>query len=77
MKTRLQQVSEEYTKTTPKSVCKCGHLGDGANSHHEDTAFEAGHGPCRDPGCDCGRFSWRGFTSAFQAVLDEAMKPTE
>lgn len=40
-----------------KSICSCGHLGDGVNSQHQDT-FQAGHGRCRMPGCDCSRFTW-------------------
>jgi hypothetical protein len=46
-----------------RSVCTCGHLGDGPNSQHLDTMAE-GHGPCKVKGCKCntrGKFTWNGW----------------
>ncbi len=41
-----------------KSLCTCGHSGDGTNSMH---GGYIGHGPCRYAGCDCQKFSWAKF----------------
>lgn len=40
-----------------KSICSCGHLGDGAESEHEDT-YQDGHGACMVEGCRCRQFTW-------------------
>lgn len=47
----------------PKSVCKCGHVGDGERSAHGGIV---GHGPCTVAGCDCAKFSWARFTEEFE-----------
>jgi len=39
----------------PKSLCVCGHTGDGQNSEHM-TEIAYGHGACTQ--CDCVRFRW-------------------
>lgn len=53
----------------PKSVCSCGHTGDGPlSAHHNDLEF--GHGGCLRRGCDCERFVFSGWTTEFQRVLD-------
>lgn len=36
-------------------ICKCGH----AQTEHDDTPFEVGHGSCKN--CDCYRFTWTGW----------------
>lgn len=41
-----------------KSICLCGHTGDGAYSMHGGMI---GHGPCSADGCACKKFSWRNF----------------
>jgi len=41
-----------------KSVCLCGHRGDGSAAKH---AGLIGHGPCTVPGCTCPKFSWGRF----------------
>ncbi len=56
----------EYDKA--KSVCSCGHLGDGPSSEHGDT-FSHGHGPCMVEGCDCHKFTWVKFTPEFEATI--------
>ena len=53
----------EYPK--PKSICACGHLGDGPYSDHRDL-IQPGHGGCKIPGCSCVRFSWKRFTKAYE-----------
>ena len=55
----------------PKSICKCGHLGDGNFSDHEDALIDRGHGKCKV--CDCKMFEWRRFTPAFTEVLNKAI----
>ncbi len=47
----------------PKSVCECGHTGDGAGSQHEGGEhpywfLAEGHGPCNVEGCKCVQFTW-------------------
>ena len=44
----------------PKSVCTCGHTGDGPNSQHADS-ISHGHGRCTVEGCDCEQFTWARF----------------
>lgn len=55
-------------RSGPKSVCMCGHTGDGPNSEHYDPVmpkgFEGenqGHGHCTVDGCKCGTFVCKGF----------------
>ena len=54
----------------PKSICQCGHLGDGYTSDHEDGGLTKGHGKCMILGCSCERFSWKRFTPSFIEVMD-------
>lgn len=58
----------------PKSICYCGHNGDGYPSQHSDHtkgyALIVGHGPCKVRGCECKRFTWEKFTPEF----DEATR---
>lgn len=51
--------------THARSICECGHSGDGPDSQH---AGFIGHGPCFHEGCDCVRFTWKHFTSEFIAL---------
>ena len=62
--------AQEYTQRAPKSKCRCGHTGDGANSCHANN-IEYGHGRCLHPDCDCGQFTWAGWTPEFKALLDK------
>lgn len=50
----------ESNSNEPRSVCVCGHTGDGFNSEHEDSIV-GGHGSCTVEGCDCQQFTWGGF----------------
>jgi hypothetical protein len=56
--------------TGPKSICKCGHLGDGDRSDHEDLIINKGHGKCKV--CDCKMFVWSRFTPTFDEIIDKA-----
>lgn len=56
----------EYSKTKPKSLCRCGHTGDGKQSEHVDGA-QPGHGACLE--CACEKFTWKTFTADFQAYM--------
>jgi len=58
---------ENYQKA--KSMCDCGHHGDGPNSDHEDH-FQFGHGRCKVSGCDCIQFTWVGWTLPFEEYLE-------
>lgn len=40
-----------------KSICLCGHTGDGPGSQHANTLAE-GHGPCMVNKCTCLKFTW-------------------
>jgi hypothetical protein len=53
----------------PKSICKCGHTGDGPKSKHEDLRAEDGAGKCKVKGCDCDRFTWKNFTESFAEYI--------
>ena len=50
----------------PKSMCTCGHTGDGPDSAHRDL-YQAGHGACTADDCDCKRFTWDHFTRAYDS----------
>ena len=47
----------------PKSMCGCGHTGDGMDSQHDDR-YSAGHGACKK--CTCKQFSWTAWTPEFK-----------
>lgn len=49
-----------FLKPGAKSVCHCGHTGDGLKSQHADR-LAAGHGACKVPGCKCEAFTWKAF----------------
>ena len=49
-----------------KSLCTCGHSGDGKGSVH---AGPIGHGRCEVPNCNCPRFTWRSWTPDYAAAL--------
>lgn len=51
----------------PKSICSCGHTGDGPNSQHADRYAE-GHGECKYDllyPCKCHQFTWVKWTPEF------------
>ena len=58
------EVIKAFSDHHPKSVCRCGHTGDGGNSAHLDT-LQKGHGPCTD--CTCKQFTWQSFTVQMMA----------
>jgi hypothetical protein len=64
MKSRIEKIVD-WSRVNPKSICTCGHTGDGGNSEHEDSAAIAelqGHGKCKVPGCTCQHFQWKEWT---------------
>lgn len=50
------------TPNQPKSLCRCGHTGDGPGSVHLDILTQPGHGACIYQGCKCRKFTWREYT---------------
>ena len=66
----MRAVTRSYP--LPKSVCVCGHSGDGPLSAHRPRLFAEGHGACHISNCDCLQFTWKGWTEEFQAALDAA-----
>lgn len=61
-----------FSAMQPKSVCTCGHTGDGANAQHQGFG---GHGACQATPpdgineCQCGQFSWRGWTPEYRRFM--------
>jgi len=55
-------------KGRPKSICTCGHTGDGPNSQHADR-YGLGHGACKVEGCNCKQFTWDKFIEKGKDVL--------
>ncbi len=56
----------------PKSLCQCGHTGDGENSDHANEQVSGGSGACLVPGCVCGRFTWKQFTKKYETFLERS-----
>jgi len=52
----------------PKSICVCGHSGDGLNSQHA-TIIAPGHAHCTVPGCQCQKFTWARYANEYLAAL--------
>jgi len=61
---RRQAVSQAYEG--PKSICTCGHEGDGKAGAHSEPV---GGGACTVEGCACLRFTWAGYLPAFEAAV--------
>ena len=49
-----------------KSICQCGHTGDGPQSDH---AGSLGHHGCMIQGCGCQRFAWGRWTGAAETLI--------
>lgn len=62
---KFLEASIAYSEKAPKSVCSCGHHGDGNNSWHADNGPAMGHGACGHAGCCCPRFTWAGWTPKY------------
>jgi hypothetical protein len=55
----------------PKSICMCGHTGDGEGSQHVDVVLAGdGQGKCSVNGCGCQRFTWMQSTKKFENFLE-------
>ena len=55
----------------PKSVCYCGHKGDGPHGDHGDYKDGEGLGGCNYEGCLCGMFKWKAWLPEAKRVLRE------
>jgi hypothetical protein len=62
----------------PKSLCKCGHTGDGGlisatspTPVGSDHGGLVGHGACCVKGCGCKKFSWDTWLPAFEPLSEE------
>lgn len=58
----------EVEVTHPKSICVCGHTGDGPGSFHAGTI---GHGFCLSVGCKCPKFTWDRFTDYGEKLMQQ------
>ncbi len=67
---------EIETINPAKSICICGHTGDGTGSKHHDrfpgSAVAAGHGGCVL--CRCQKFSWNGWLPWYSLALEAKVK---
>lgn len=61
-----RKVPEGVPYYGPKSICKCGHVGDGTISQHHGSVIAPGHGGCKVEGCNCIQFTWAGWTEEFK-----------
>jgi hypothetical protein len=54
----------------PRSVCRCGHTGDGEGSEHSALVIGLGegHGSCSK--CGCKKFTWAKWTPNFRQLLE-------
>jgi hypothetical protein len=50
----------------PKSICMCGHTGDGEGSQHDNGVAAPGHGKCLVSACSCSQFSWARFSKKYE-----------
>jgi hypothetical protein len=62
---KMMEASISYSQRAPKSVCTCGHHGDGNASWHDGSGPARGHGSCFHPGCSCQKFTWKNWTPAY------------
>ncbi len=62
---KFMEASISYGEKAPKSICSCGHTGDGNKSWHEDNGPAQGHGSCGHAGCRCTKFTWAGWTPKY------------
>jgi hypothetical protein len=69
----------------PKSICKCGHTGDGFDSEHYDlyitdsklpreNGLKMGMGVCSITGCDCEKFIWKQWTKKYKNFMESTGK---
>lgn len=53
-----------------RSICTCGHIGDGAIGGEHAGMF--GHGACRAKDCKCVKFTWKAFIEGPARKQDES-----
>lgn len=69
---KKMQDAMAYSATAPKSVCGCGHTGDGAKAQH---LGYGGHGACNATPldgrneCQCAKFTWAGWTPEYKQFM--------
>lgn len=56
--------SKQLPGDAGKSICSCGHIGDGNVTDH---AGLQGHGPCAE--CPCCQFTWAGWTPEYERSI--------
>ena len=52
-----RKVPEGVPYYGPKSICSCGHTGDGIITQHHDS-ISPGHAECKVKDCLCAQFTW-------------------
>lgn len=57
--------SRRFSNRAPKSICTCGHHGDGNVSWHAGSGPARGHGRCLHAGCNCQKFTWKNWAPAY------------
>ena len=68
---RQRELTVDYR--APRSLCTCGHSGDGdLSAHTAGFVGSPGHGTCYISNCGCKQFTWSSFTEDFQSALDSA-----
>jgi len=63
------QDAQRYSQRAAKSVCTCGHHGDGNASWHAGSGPARGHGYCIHAGCSCKKFTWAHWTPAYNEYM--------
>jgi hypothetical protein len=62
-----REVPEGVPFYGPKSLCSCGHTGDGILTQHHDS-FSPGHAECKVKDCLCAQFTWVAWTPEFKKL---------
>lgn len=70
---KRKEFAKKYGEVLPKSLCTCGHTGDGVGSDHA-TVLLPGSGACMEDDCSCDHFHWAGWTPEFEKALKKTEK---
>ena len=66
---------QAHSTEGPRSLCTCGHTGDGPGGQHDDR-LSYGHGPCLIKGCDCEQFTWAEWLPTPETIAEmRGVKP--
>lgn len=72
IKPHPQNPNFPFSYGMPKSLCGCGHSGDGPNSEHAPTDLGTpGHGKCDVKDCACVKFRWAEWHPFYKEVLKD------